>query len=75
MANYEPTKKQMIVIVKSNLNGIGQQIYDATIAKRVADRVNDEALSKRHIATLEKLEKMKDEYEQVLNEIELKKAD
>jgi len=57
-------------IIETTLAQINNTIYDAVIKKRVADKVGDKALGESAVQQAEKYEKMKDEYEIILKELD-----
>ncbi len=57
-------------IIETTLAQINNTIYDAVIKKRVADKVGDKTLGESAVKQLEKYEKMKDEYEIILKELD-----
>jgi hypothetical protein len=63
-----PVERQK-AIVNGNITSINDQIYDATINRRVADIAKDDALKGRCDETLKMLLKKRDEFEKILKEI------
>lgn len=58
-----------IAIVEMRLNQVEATIYDLVIQKRVMDRVGDKEAGENIIKQLEKCERMKDEYNNIVKEI------
>jgi hypothetical protein len=67
-----PVDRQKLII-QNNLTVLNDQIYDATINRRVAVIAKDEALQKRCDDTLAVLLKKRDEFEKILKEVEVEK--
>lgn len=66
-----PTKTKIIIIQKE-IEILKNTLYNFSIQIRVAEKVNDEQMKKNNVAQMVKLEKMKDEYEVILQELEEK---
>ena len=64
-----PVERQK-AIIQNNLTVLHDQIYDATINRRVAVIAKDEALQKRCDDMLGTLLKKRDEFEKILKEVE-----
>lgn len=62
------SKEHEIEIIQSNLKVVEGAIYGATIRHRVAKKIDDKESMKKEVEFLEKMEKMKMEYEEILNE-------
>jgi hypothetical protein len=69
MDRMEITAQDQVAIIEANIRQVNGSIYNEVIRKRVADRVEDTAMSESAKKALEKLEKMKDEYETILKSI------
>lgn len=65
----ELTKIEQNEIVKSNLKQLEIAAYGATIRYRVAQKVDDKPAIEQEKTYLEKLEKMKMEYELIIKEL------
>lgn len=68
-----PTKTK-IIIVQKEIEILKNTLYNFSIQIRVADKVNDQQMKDNNVAQMVKLEKMKDEYEVILQELEKSKA-
>ena len=66
----ELSKQDQILLVEQNLSQIAASTYNAVIQHRVFAKVKDEQSAKQATDLLDKLEKMKDEYEAILKELE-----
>ena len=62
-------KETKIVITEREIGLIKNTLYNLSIQIRVAEKVNDEQMKKTNVAQMVKLEKMKDEYELILKEL------
>jgi len=58
-----------IQIAEINLQRVMGSIYENCISKRVLDKVGDKDAAAQIVKQLEKLEKMKDEYQVVITEL------
>jgi hypothetical protein len=70
MERLEVNAQDQVAIIEANIRQINGSIYNEVIKKRVADRVEDTAMADAAKKALEKLEKMKDEYEAILKDID-----
>lgn len=66
----ELTNEEMKKVITENLKNIAMQIYDMSVAKTVNDRVGEVETSKSIVEKLIKAEKVKNEYEKILKELE-----
>ena len=62
-------KETKIAITEREIGLLENTLYNLSIQIRVAEKVNDEQMKKNNIAQMVKLEKMKDEYELILKEL------
>ena len=70
MKSLELERHEMIQVVEQNIKQINATIYNEVIKKKVADKVEDKALADQAVKNLEKLEKTKDGYAEILKELE-----
>ena len=63
---YEVSAADRAAIIEANLRQIHGSIYNEVIKKRVADKVADTAMSDAAKKELERLEKLKDAYLEIL---------
>ena len=68
--NDSVSKQVKIRIVEQNLSQVNGSIYDSVIKQRVFKKVKDDNSAKALVEQLNKLEKMKDEYEKILKELD-----
>jgi hypothetical protein len=69
MDRLEVNAADQAVIIEANIRQINGSIYNEVIKKRVADRVEDKQMADAAKTALEKLERMKDEYTTILNDL------
>lgn len=63
------SKETKITITEREIALIKNTLYNLSIQIRVAEKVKDEKMKTTNVAQMVKLEKMKDEYELILKEL------
>ena len=63
-------KQNKVTLVERRLTEVRNSLYDLAIQARVADKVGDKAMKSRAVEQMKRFEKMKDEYEKILAELE-----
>lgn len=63
-------KQNKVKLVEQRLTEVKRGLYDLSIQIRVADKVGDKATKNQGIERMKRFEKMKDEYEKILAELE-----
>ena len=71
MKSLELERLEMIGIVEQNIKQINASIYNEVIKKKVADKVEDKVMADQAVKNLERLEKTKDGYKEILKELEI----
>jgi cob(I)alamin adenosyltransferase len=66
----EASNEVKAAIIKQNIAQVENSIYDLSIKARVAEKIGDKEMKKNAGEQLEKLEKMVDEYNVILKELE-----
>ena len=71
MVNKDDVSKEVkTAILKQKISQLKNTLYDFEIQVRVLEKVKDENMKKQALKEMEKFEKMKDEYELILSELE-----
>lgn len=71
MVNKDDVPKEVkTAILKQKISQLKNTLYDFEIQVRVLEKVKDENMKKQALKEMEKFEKMKDEYELILSELE-----
>ena len=65
----EIPKETKTNIIKTQIRVLENTLYQLSIQIRVAEKINDEEMKKNIVGQMVKHEKMKDEYELILNEL------
>jgi len=64
------SKQNKVALVERRLTEVKNGLYDLSIQARVADKVGDKATKDRAVEQMKRFEKMKDEYDKILAELD-----
>lgn len=63
-------KQNKVTLVERRLTEVKNSLYDLAIQIRVADKVGDKTVKDQGVEQMKRFEKMKDEYEKILAELD-----
>ena len=63
-------KQNKVSLVERRLTEVKNSLYDLAIQTRVAERVGDKAVKDQAMEQMKRFEKMKDEYDKILAELD-----